>query len=436
MWRIGGSLSEAKGRLYWDGHSVSRMAEKFGTPTYVYSADRIKENYKRLYNAFAKNYKNFRLFYAIKANSNLSVLKILRNEGAGADCSSPAEIFFAQSAGFAKDSILYTGNYNSDEEFRYAIKAGAMLNLDDISHIGRVAKIQKQGAACLRINPGIGKGEFEQIITGGPDAKFGIPYEIAVEAYAKLKKSGVKEFGIHMMTGSNVLDAEYFREITSRLLDIAGEVSKKVGIKFSFINIGGGFGIPYRPGEEDLDVERVGAIVTRAFKEKCKEYSLGQPQLRIEPGRYILGDAGILIARVTSIKQASKKFIGCDAGMNTLLRPALYGAYHHIFVDGKVESKNQEGQHKMPLETVNICGQVCENADQFAKGRTMPSGIAEGDLLVFLNCGAYGFSMSSQYNSRPRAAELLTDRKEVEVIRERETISALMEGQKAPTSIA
>jgi diaminopimelate decarboxylase len=432
MWKIGGSLSETKGSLYWDGHLISGLAEKFGTPLYVYSEERLRENYRRLHDAFSKNYENFRLYYAIKSNNNLSVLKILRREGAGADCSSPAEILFAKKAGFDNGSMLYTGNYNTDDEFRFAIREGVTLNLDDISHISRVEKIKKQKIACLRINPGIGKGEFPQITTGGPDAKFGIPFEKAVEAYAELKRSGVEEFGIHMMTGSNVLDAEYFREITSKLLDIAGDVSRKVGIKFSFINIGGGFGIPYRPREPNLDIEYVGYIVTKTFKEKCDEHSLGRPQLRIEPGRYIIGDAGILIARVTSIKDGYKKFIGCDAGMNTLIRPALYGAYHHIFVDGRVDKKGREGQHKGPLETVNICGQICENADQFAKDRKMPKATSEGDLLVFLNCGAYGFGMSSQYNSRPRAAEILTNKLVAMVIREKETELDLLERQRVP----
>lgn len=435
MWKIEGSLSQKAGELYWDGHSVEELSKTFGTPSYIYSEERIKENYRKLYRSFSKYYKNFMIYYAIKCNNNLSVLKILKKEGAGADCSSPAEIMLAKLSGFDSSNMLYTGNYNSDTEFSYAIESGVTLNLDDISHIGRVKKIKPQESACLRINPGIGKGEFEQIITAGPDAKFGIPYKDAVRAFASLKKSGVNNFGIHMMTGSNVLDNEYFKEITEKLLDIAGDVAKKARIDFSFVNIGGGFGVPYKPGEQDLDIASVGESVTRIFKEKCSEHSLGAPQLRIEPGRYLLADAGILLSRVTSIKRADKTFIGCDAGMNTLIRPAFYGAYHHIFVDRKVDSSDMNGQHKSPHGTFNVCGQICENADQFAKDRILPKNTKEKDLLVFLNCGAYGFGMSSQYNSRPRAAEVLTNKDNAELIRERETLSDLLYRQRFPSHL-
>lgn len=436
MWKVEGALSAKNGKLYFSDHSVADLAESFGTPAYVYSEDRIRENYRRMRSAFASHYKNFRIYYAVKCNNNMSVLRILQKEGTGADCSSPAEIMLAKTAGFRSEDLLYTGNYNSDEEFSYAMAAGAMLNLDDISHIPRVERIKRQRSACLRINPGIGQGEFKQIVTAGPDAKFGIPHEEAVEAYRALKKSGVRQFGIHMMTGSNVLDYKYFNKITEKLLDITGEVANKVGISFSFVNIGGGFGIPYKVGEKNLDIEAAGEMVAETFKEKCKEYSLGNPQLRIEPGRYLLGDAGILLARVTSMKIAYKKFVGCDAGMNTLIRPALYGAYHHILVDGKVDPRNKDGQQKRPTGSFNVCGQVCENADIFARDRKLPKNIAEGDLLVFLNCGAYGFGMSSQYNSRPRSAEVLVNKDSVDLIRERETSSDLLYRQKVPKRLS
>ncbi len=428
MWKVEGSLSENKGMLYWDGHAVSSLASEFDTPLYVYSEDRIRENYRRLNSAFTRYYKNFQAYYAIKANSNLSILKILCEEGAGADCSTPAEIMFAKLAGFSKEKILYTGNYNTNEEFRYASNEGVTINLDDISHIKRLENIKKQNAACIRINPGIGKGEFKQIVTAGPDAKFGVPANKAINAYSLLKKSGVKRFGIHMMTGSNILDEKYFKQITSRLLDLAGTISKRVGIEFSFVNIGGGLGIPYRVGEKPLNINLVASSVTKSFKEKCIEHNLGQPQLRMEPGRYIVADAGILLAKVTSIKKSYKKFVGCDAGMNTLLRPALYGAYHHMLVDGKVDMRNKDGQ-KPPTGNFNVCGQVCENADIFAKNRRLPKNISEGDLIVFLNCGAYGFSMSSQYNSRPRPSEILTNKTDTKLIRKRETSEDLLRGQ-------
>ncbi len=425
MWRIEDPLSERNGRLYLQGHSISQIAGKFGTPIYAYSEERVRNNYERLHKAFAKNYKNFRINYAIKANSNISILKLLKSLGSGADCSSPAEITFAKLAGFNGKEMLYTSNYNSAQDFSYAIKEGATINFDDISQIQKAFKIKRQSRASIRINPGVGRGEFKQIITAGPDAKFGVPHEKAIEAYKMLQKFGVKEFGIHMMTGSNVLDADYFRQITSKLLDIAGKVSKETGIEFSFVDIGGGLGVPYKVGEKELDIEKVGKSVAKMFKEKCSEHSLGEPELMVEPGRYIMADAGILVARVTDIKKSYKTFVGSDAGMNTLIRPSLYGAYHHILVDGKADSNNYEG-HRGKCSRFDVCGQVCESADVLAKDRKLPQNVSENDLLIFLNCGAYGFVMSSQYNSRPRPAELLANKKGVKLIRKSEDISYLI----------
>ncbi len=436
MWKLEKQLSEQAGRLYFDGNSVSDLAERFSTPLYAYSEAGIRSNYRKLHGAFSGHYKKFRIFYAVKANNNPAVLRILQQEGAGADCSSPSEIMLARMAGFSVRDMLYTGNYNSNDEFRYAIEAGATLNLDDISHVQRVSGIKAQEELCFRINPGMGSSGEEKLVFAGPDAKFGISAERAAEAYALAKGLGTRRFGIHMMTGSNILDGQYFPEITARLLDIAGSIAENAGIAFSFVNIGGGFGIPYKPGEEELDINRVASSIVSVFKEKCSEHRLGEPELRIEPGRYLVGDAGILIAKVTTIKEASKRFIGCDAGMNTLLRPALYGAYHHIFVEGKADSSNAAlGQHRGQLSYYNICGQVCENTDQFAKDRQLPGDVKEGDLLVMLNAGAYGFGMSSQYNSRPRAAEVLCSSGSAELIRERESTLDLISKVHMPSHL-
>jgi len=274
-------------------------------------------------------------------------------------------------------------------------------------------KLGKPDFISFRINPGISGGSIKGLVFAGHDAKFGIIEKNVVEAYRTAKEAGVKRFGMHMMTGSCVLDPAYFEEASSKLLDIAGKVRKELGIELELIDIGGGLGVSYKPGEHDLDVEAAAKRVAAVFGKKVKELDLGNPTLMIEPGRFIVCDSSILLTRVHSIKQAYKHFIGVDAGMNTLLRPMLYDAYHHIVAANKLNEK--------PSEKVNIVGPVCENTDQLAKDRMMPK-LEEGDLLAVLNAGAYGFSMSSQYNTRPRAAEVLVNNGKAEVIRKRETI--------------
>ncbi len=424
MWKIEPPLENRNGTLYFDGCNVVELANEYGTPLYVMSENRIRENYRRLSNAFKKHYSNFKLYYAVKANNNLSILNILRQEGSGADCSAPSEIFLALKAGFKKENLLYTGNYNTLEELKYAAETGVTINLDDVTLIEKLAKVAKPSSVagiCFRFNPGIGRSGMEKLVFAGPDAKFGILENKIIHAYSKAKELGFKNFGIHMMTGSNVREAEYFPQVAEILFNIADKISREVGIEFSFINIGGGFGVPYKPGEEDLDIEKVGKTVTDKFKEKFGENG---PMLLIEPGRYIVCDAGILLAKVHHIKRSGKTIVGTDAGMNTLLRPALYGSYHEIFVANKLNEEKKE--------IVTVVGQVCENTDHLARDRSELPVITEGDVLAVLNAGAYGFAMSSQYNSRPRAAEVLVNNGKSYLIRKREDFKDLIGKQEVP----
>ena len=416
-------LKNKNGILYLGGCSTLELAEKYDTPLYVYDENRIRENLRNIYGAFRRNYKKFRLYYAMKANNNPALLHILKSEGAGVDVSCPAEIYLAKKAGFSPDKMLYSGVYHRNEELAYALENNVPINLEDISQIGRLFKIGKPKFLSLRINPGIGKGSFEGNVFAGPDAKFGIIERDVLEAYKNAKDCGVERFGIHMMTGSCVLNGDYFVEITEKLMDIAGEIANKLDIKFDFVDIGGGFGIPYMPNEKELDIDSVGKKVCEKFMEKIEEHDLGNPWLIAEPGRYLIGDAGILLTRVHSIKNGYKKFIGVDAGMNTLIRPMLYNAYHEILIANNLNSK--------PVEKVNIVGPVCENTDQLAKERLMPV-IKEGDLLAVLNCGVYGFGMSSQYNNRPKAAEVLVSDSRHELIRKREEFDDLISGTFVP----
>jgi diaminopimelate decarboxylase len=423
--RLRGSFSGRRGVLYVENLPAPDIAARFGTPTFVTSEARIRHNFRRFYSAFDR-VSGFRVYYALKANTNLAILTVLRGEGAWADCSSPAEIYAASLAGFKADHMLYTGNYNTKEELEYAIDAGVPVNLDDAAMVNMLYRKGLPKTICFRINPGMGKGGKEGLVFAGPDAKFGSSEEAAAKGYATAKQLGIRKFGIHMMTGSNVLDSHYFPTITERLMDIAGRIASKVGIEFDFVNVGGGFGIPYSPDEKELPIDEVAKAVGEVFKAKVDEYGMGNPILAAEPGRYLVADSTVILAKVCHVKNGTKKFVGVDAGMNTLLRPALYHAYHPMLAVSRLEQKNQE--------KVNICGQICENTDILAKDRAFPA-MNEGDLIAIFNAGAYGFSMSSQYNNRPRAAEVLVRGEKVDLIRRRETCEDLLIGQSIPARL-
>ncbi len=390
---------------------IKELASEYGTPFYVYDKVKFQNNYKRLNDAFVKHYENTKIHFSVKANSNINVLKIFNELGCGADCSSPFEFHYAKKAGFTNDRILYTGNYESPEDLNTVAKEELMLNLDDITSFKRLQKIHTPELVSFRINPGYGRGGFEGITTAGTEAKFGVPYEMAFEAYKLAKDAGVKRFGIHMMTGSNNLEPYFFAEIVDKLMMIAGDIFNELDIIPEYVDIGGGFGIPYYDGEDELNVEATGEKVAKVFIENCDKYGFGRPKLILEPGRYLAGNAGYLVTSVTAIKESYKKFVGLDAGMNFLIRPALYGAYHRVRVYGKDEY----------TEKVNLCGQICENSDIFAKNIMMPI-VEEGDIVTFLDAGAYGYVMASNYNNRMRPPEILVDSDKHSLIRRRETV--------------
>jgi diaminopimelate decarboxylase len=420
VWKSVSELNHRNGILHLEGIAIPDLARTFGTPLYVYSYNRIKKNYHRLVNAYRAHYPHFEVYYAIKANNNPAIVKLLAEEGAGADASCIPEILIAKQAGIPDHRILYSGVYNSDHDLRYAVDHRTRLNLEDLSQLYRLEKISIPEFLSFRINPGMGESGIKGLVFAGPDAKFGIIEPDVEKAYTQAKEWGVKRFGIHMMTGSNVLNPHYFEQVVIKLLDIAGPLAKKLGIQFEFIDIGGSLGVPYRPEEEELDVNQVAQSVVRALRAKLKEYHMGEPTLIHEPGRYLVCDAGVLVASVASIKQAHKTFIGLDAGMQTLLRPALHGAYHHILYSNNLNA---------PCDRkVNVVGQICESTDTFAKDAMLPSATAIGDQLVFLNAGAYGYSMSSQYNSKMRPAEVLVKDGQACLIRKREQFDDLIKG--------
>ena len=415
-------LEDRKGSLFFDGFSVKELAEKYDTPLYVLSEKRIRDNYNRLHSMLINNYKYVRVYYAAKANTNLTVLRILLSEGAYIDTVSPGEVFMGLSSGFTPEKILFTGTSVRDDELKFLAGANITVNVDSQSELDRLLKIAVPPVVSVRVNPEVGAGHHSHCITAGPESKFGLMEEEALKAYATAKKARVERFGIHMHIGSGILDVEPYVLALEKLLSIAKRVHEEVDVEFEFIDIGGGLGVPYKPEDKDLDLSEFSSKIVVPFKSKVKEYGLGKPFLCVEPGRYLVCDASILLTSVNTVKVTpTKKFVGVDAGFNTLIRPTMYGSYHPILVANKVAQAEKE--------TYDVVGPICESGDVLAKDRALPK-VEEGDLLAVLNAGAYGFSMSSQYSSRPRAAEVMIRQGKDMLVRKREELSDLMSSQR------
>lgn len=414
-----------KGNLDIGGSDALELARDYETPLYVIDEMRVRDNYKRVHQAFSSEYEDFQIFYAAKANTNLAVIKILEQIGSGIDAVSPGEIYTALLAGFEPERILYTGNNVTTAELKYALDAGVRINLDSLSMLERLASLPGSEGTKIsfRVNPMVGAGHHDHCITGGELSKFGVMEQEAVEVYKKAQDLGFNPVGIHTHIGSGILDPEPFKLAVQVLMDVAGRVHNDAGVKFEFIDFGGGLGIPYTPEEGLLDIEKFAHEIVALFKDKLNEHGINKPTMCIEPGRYIVGDASYLLTRVNTVKQSYRKFIGVDAGFNTLLRPTMYGSYHHILVANKPEAS--------PTQNVDVAGNVCESGDLFARDRPLPD-IKEGDVLAIMNAGAYAFSMASQYNSRPRPAEVIVCEGQADIIRERETYADLLCKQNLP----
>jgi diaminopimelate decarboxylase len=415
-------LEDRKGTLFFDGVSTKELAQRYDTPLYVVSEKRIRDNYNRIFDALTRNYKYVRVFYAAKANSNLTVLKILQSQGAYLDTVSPGEVFMGSVSGYTPDRLMFTGTSVRNDELKFLADANITVNIDSQSELDRLLKIAVPPIVSVRVNTEVGAGHHSHCITAGPDSKFGLWEEETIQAYAIAQRARVERFGMHMHIGSGILEVEPYVQAVDKLLSIAKRVHDEVGIKFEFIDIGGGVGVPYKPEDKDFDWSEFASKVVAPFKSKVAEYGLGKPYLCVEPGRYLVCDASILLTSVNTVKATpAKKFVGVDAGFNTLIRPTMYDSYHPILVANKLGAAESE--------TYDVVGPICESGDILAKGRKLPQ-IEEGDLLAVLNAGAYGFSMSSQYNSRPRAAEVLVAQGKPLIIREREQINTLTANQK------
>lgn len=414
--------------IYIDGYPVKDIAEEFGTPTYVYNSKKIINNYRHAKKIATTYYKNFELYYAIKACNNLSIAQLLVDEGAGIDAASINEIYLAQALGLSNDRIIFTGNNLSDEDILMGIQSGAIINLDDETIFPRLLNYGKPNIISFRVNPGKGASALGDYVTNaGPNAKFGIHKDKAITAYRMAKESGITRFGIHMMCGSCILDPTFFHEVTNLLKNTIYEIIDNLGITFEFIDLGGGLGIPYQNKEKELDLGIVFKGIADIINDFTNNIDIPPPKIIMEPARYFVGNAGYLIGRVHTIKEGYSKIIGTDISMNTLARPAMYSAYHHIYIDGKESDRR---------EKLGLCGQVCENTDYWCKDRKLPSTIEEKDLVVVSDAGAYGFSMSYEYNGRLRPAEVMLQDGKPRLIRRRDTFKNMVQNMVLPESIS
>ena len=376
---------------------LERIASRHPTPFHIYDEKAICETARALLRAFAWA-PGFREYFAVKACPNPHILKILREEGFGADASSLPELLLAQKAGITGEAVMFTSNDTPAEEYRQARALGAVINLDDISHIAFLAKeAGLPELLCLRYNPGPLR-EGNAIIGKPEEAKYGFTRQQLFEGYQLLRDRGVKRFGLHTMVASNELNPQYFVDTARMLYGLVAELSEKLGIRFEFINIGGGIGIPYRPEQTAVDIPAVSRGIEAAYNETIRARGLHPLRLYMEMGRMITGPHGFLVTRVLHLKDTYRKYVGVDACMANLMRPGMYGAYHHITVMGK--------QDRPADKLYDVTGSLCENNDKFAIQRLLPAA-ERGDLLVIHDTGAHGYAMGFNYNGKLRSAELL-----------------------------
>lgn len=388
---------------------IPALISRFGSPVYLYNADKIVAQYKRLTSAFSGV--KLKIKYAMKANNNLHLLKLLKAQGAGLDCVSVFEVELGMMAGFAPAEILFTPNGVSPDEMRRAVELGVQVNIDNISLLEQFGHTYGNSIpCCIRINPHIVAGGTSHIQTGHIDSKFGISIHQLRHVLRIVAKENIRVNGLHMHTGSDILDSGVFIRAAELLFDAAVEFP---GLEF--IDFGSGFKVAYKEDDVVTDVEELGNAITGRFKTFCKEYG-SEPELWFEPGKFLVSESGYLLVKVNVVKQTTATvFAGVDSGQNHLIRPMFYEAYHHI-----VNLSNPQGTPRI----YTVVGYICET-DTFALDRKINE-IREGDILAILNAGAYGYAMSNNYNSRPRPAEVLYNNGEFSLIRKRESLDDLV----------
>ncbi len=397
-----------------DEKTLREIIKKFPTPFHIYDEKKIKENFRQLKKTFSWA-PNFREHFAVKATPNPHIVKILAEEGAGTDCSSLAELFLSEMAGVVGEKIILTSNDTPAEEFKKAIELGAIINLDDITHIDFLEKNAGfPKILSFRYNPADIMNEGNEIIGKPAEAKYGLTREQIFSAYEISKNRGVKRFGLHTMVASNELETKTFLYTAKIMFELAAEIKNRLGINFEFINLGGGFGIPYRPEEKPVNFQEIGEGIRELFNEIILPAGMEKICIATESGRAMTGNAGWLVSTVLHEKNTYKNYIGLDSCMANLMRPALYGAYHHITILGK---------ENFPHDKIyDVTGSLCENNDKFAIDRNLPK-IEIGDILVIHDTGAHGHAMGFNYNGKLRSAELLLkENGEIKLIRRAETL--------------
>lgn len=394
------------------GVDLLSVAKEFGSPLYVYDADQIVANYHQLKNAFSGV--DVHLKYACKALTNISILKLLKKEGAGLDTVSLEEARTGIQAGYEPGEILFTPNCIGFDEIRQAVELGLIINIDELSTLERFgSEFGGKVPCCIRLNPHIMAGGNSHISVGHIDSKFGISIYQVPHIKRIVENYGIKVNGLHMHTGSDILDADVFLRGAKLLYEAANSFPE-----LEFMDFGSGFKVKYREGDVTADVEKIGAEIVASFKEFCKSYGRDL-QLWFEPGKFLVSNAGFLLVDVNVVKQTtSTVFAGVNSGQNHLLRPMMYGAYHHI-----VNISNPKGTDRI----YSIVGYICES-DTFGFDRRLNE-VRVGDILAIHNAGAYGFSMSSNYNSRPRPAEVMIYKKKAYLIRKREDLAYILQNQ-------
>lgn len=392
---------------------IETIASRYPTPFHLYMESGIRQNARNLIKAFSW-VDGFKEYFAVKATPNPYIMKILQQEGIGADCSSLPELMLAEKCGITGENIMFTSNDTPLPEFQKAIALGAIVNLDDISHIDFLQKhTSLPDLVCMRYNPGSAR-TGNSIIGNPQEAKYGFTREQVFAGYRQLKNAGVKRFGLHTMIASNELNSQYFVDTAVMLFKLAAEVYRELGIRIEFVNMGGGIGIPYRPEQQAVDLSTVSNGVKNAYERIIVPANLHPMKIYMECGRMITGPFGYLVSRVLHLKKTYKNYVGLDACMANLMRPALYGSYHHLTVLGK---ENDACNVKY-----DVTGSLCENNDKFAIDRMLPETVP-GDIVVIHDAGAHGHAMGFNYNGKLRSAELLMrENGEIVQIRRAETV--------------
>lgn len=414
-------FSSQKGVLSVENVSISEIVEEVGTPVYITSMAKLEENLKAYRSAFG----DAEILYAVKANNNLAIMKIISSHGFGADVFSGGELYLALLAGFSRKNILFNGNSKSIEEIEMGVSSAVKFSVDSLDELKQISETAKEYGReveiAFRINPDVDPKTHPKIATGLKESKFGLPQSMAREAYdLAMKLDGVVPVGIHCHIGSQILSLSPFVHALNKVMDIAKEI-ESLGIELSFVDIGGGLGIDYDGKGAPTPKDFADAILPEFEKRKAELKS--DPKLALEPGRGIVGNTTVLITKVNAVKKGYRNFVAVDAGFNILIRPAMYGAYHRIAVANKIDREAEE--------VYTVVGPICESGDVLAKDRKLPK-VEAGDLIAIFDTGAYGFAMSSQYNGRPRCAEVLVSGSRWSVIRERESYGDLIARQRIP----